>query len=486
MGCARPQDTDCPVLCGNGVLDRGELCDDGPGSSKRCPASCDDAEACTTDSREGSAETCDLQCGHTRITACKSGDGCCPAACTRATDSDCKVACGDGSVDAPETCDNGEGSTRRCPTVCGDDENACTSDVLRGTPDQCNVQCVHDKITRCDSQDGCCPDGCTVDTDGDCKPKCGDGRVDRPETCDDGNGSENPCPKTCPPDASACTADMLMGTAQRCDVVCAHVPIMTCTSNDSCCAPGCTSENDNDCAPRGPVCGDGKVEAPETCDNGPGSSKRCDTECSDGDVCTADTPTGTPDKCNVTCTFPKITQCKQDGCCAPGCTSANDSDCKPVCGDGRVEAPETCDNGPGSNKPCPSKCDDGKACTKDTSSGSASECNVSCKFEAIDTCTGGDGCCPGSCTSASDSDCKPVCGDGRVEAPEKCDDGAGSPKRCPNTCADVDENPCTIEGLSGSACTAECVLKSTITACKTGDECCPQGCTPLNDEECPG
>ena len=32
-----------------------------------------------------------------------------------------------------------------------------------------------------------------------------------------------------------------------------------------------------------------------------------------------------------------------DGCCAPGCNATNDSDCTPICGNGVVEAGETCD-----------------------------------------------------------------------------------------------------------------------------------------------
>ena len=75
-----------PALCGNGVIDPGELCDP-------CLA-CDDMNACTTDSSQGSADTCDLVCSFSQPeTQCISGDGCCPVSCTLANDSDCTPDC---------------------------------------------------------------------------------------------------------------------------------------------------------------------------------------------------------------------------------------------------------------------------------------------------------------------------------------------------------------------------------------------------------
>ncbi len=94
---------------------------------------------------------------------CQSGDGCCPAGCTLATDSDCSPACGDGVVSAGETCD----PPSSCPTSCSDG-NACTIDTMTGSPANCNVACSHQAITQCLGGDGCCPAGCTAATDGDC------------------------------------------------------------------------------------------------------------------------------------------------------------------------------------------------------------------------------------------------------------------------------------------------------------------------------
>jgi predicted esterase len=149
----------CPAQCGNGVIDPGETCD--PPSS--CPTSCDDGNACTTDTLTGSAASCNVACSHAAITACGGGDGCCPAGCTTATDSDCSPRCGNGVIDPGETCD----PPSSCPTSC-DDGNACTTDMLTGSAASCNAACSHGPITACRGGDGCCPAGCTSATDSDC------------------------------------------------------------------------------------------------------------------------------------------------------------------------------------------------------------------------------------------------------------------------------------------------------------------------------
>jgi len=73
-------------MCGDGTTQPTETCDGD------CPASCDDADACTTDTRTGTPERCDVACGHTDITACADGDGCCPIGCAAADDGDCAGA----------------------------------------------------------------------------------------------------------------------------------------------------------------------------------------------------------------------------------------------------------------------------------------------------------------------------------------------------------------------------------------------------------
>jgi hypothetical protein len=129
------------------------------------PTSCDDGIPCTDDSVEGAG--CAAACVHTPITTAANGDGCCPAGATSDVDDDCSITCGNGTVEANETCDtaitSGDGA---CPTSC-DDSMVCTSDTLvsAGT---CNAACSNSTITQPMSGDGCCPSGATHATDTDC------------------------------------------------------------------------------------------------------------------------------------------------------------------------------------------------------------------------------------------------------------------------------------------------------------------------------
>jgi alpha-L-arabinofuranosidase len=128
------------ATCGNGVVDANETCDP-PGT---CPATCDDNNMCTANQTAGSAETCSVACSFNVIVICTSGDGCCPAGCSPATDPDCSTSCGNGVVDSGETCD----PPGACPASC-DDGNVCTLDQLTGSAQNCNVACSNATITDC-------------------------------------------------------------------------------------------------------------------------------------------------------------------------------------------------------------------------------------------------------------------------------------------------------------------------------------------------
>lgn len=165
---------------------------------------------------------------------------------------------------------------------------------------------------------------------------------------------------------------------------------------------GCSVAN----TPNGPneddggssVCDNGVIDAGETCD--PPSS--CPTACDDGDACTDDSLSGSAESCNALCTHEAVTACVGgDGCCPSSCDGTNDDDCA-ECGNDLVESGETCD--PPSS--CPS-CDDGDACTTDTSSGEAASCNLVCENTPVTECTSGDGCCPSGC-DGQDDDCAPT------------------------------------------------------------------------------
>jgi hypothetical protein len=92
-----PDDFDPPPRCGDSTIDEqlGETCD----PSSACPASCDDEDACTVDTMNGSAEYCDVECVYAVIEECQDGDGCCPQACDATNDTDCwSPSDGDGEA----------------------------------------------------------------------------------------------------------------------------------------------------------------------------------------------------------------------------------------------------------------------------------------------------------------------------------------------------------------------------------------------------
>lgn len=69
---------------------------------------------------------------------------------------------------------------------------------------------------------------------------CGNGALDEGESCD------GDCPSSCE-DGDACTADSMTGSAQSCDLECAHTTITTCANGDGCCPASCTAVSDSDC-----------------------------------------------------------------------------------------------------------------------------------------------------------------------------------------------------------------------------------------------
>jgi cysteine-rich repeat protein len=292
--------------------------------------------------------------------------------------------CGDNKVEPPEQCDNG---TKTTDVTC--DEN--------------------------------------------CRFTCGNGTVDTSvgETCDTGiTSGTGSCPTTCD-DGNACTTDVLSGSA--CTAMCINTPITATVNGDGCCPSGANANTDTDCAA---MCGNGVVEPGEVCDtgiaSGPGS---CPTSCDDGVACTTDT-LANPGTCMAACSHTTITMPKNgDGCCPAGATHATDTDCPASCGDGVVEAGETCDTaiktGAGS---CPTTCNDGIACTKDALV-SGGTCQAVCTFTPITMPINNDMCCPAGANANDDNDCKPVCGNGVVEAGEQCDDGnTVNGDGCSSTC----------------------------------------------------
>lgn len=230
-------------LCGNGVVDDGEICDGNcPESSSVCPPP--PADACTISVYSGSPETCDATCEFLQETRCTGDDGCCPEGCTFEEDSDCSEPppnCGNGIIDDEETCDGD------CPETITDcmPSTACELTELQGDADMCTSECVLTVIDTCISDDGCCPQGCTFNEDSDCEPPepvCGNGIIEGNEACD------GDCPMTeadCD-DQNACTNDLIAGDASMCTAMCGSTPVTACSSGDGCCPQGCEGM-DSDC-----------------------------------------------------------------------------------------------------------------------------------------------------------------------------------------------------------------------------------------------
>lgn len=233
---------------------------------------------------------------------------------------------------------------------------------------------------------------------------------------------------------------------------------------DSCCPTGCTALTDLDCA----GCGNGHLDPGEICD----PLDSCKTVCPPvGCQLFSLTGAGT---CQASCEAAGMqAMCVNgDGCCPTGCTSASDTDCSAMCGNGLVEGTEICDGN------CPSTCQP-LGCQLRTMQGSATTCNAQCVNGGMQTlCASGDGCCPTGCEAATDSDCAVTCGNGKLDPGETCDGN------CPTSCPAMG---CTLRVLTGtaSACNVSCVdAPSPQMACLNGDACCPTGCNNTNDNNC--
>jgi len=386
--------------------------------------------------------------------------------------------CGNGIPELGEGCDG------NCPTECSTG-NACFVGVLIGSPDTCDAKCRITELYKCNNSDGCCPLGCDATNDTDCSPAatCGNGKKEAKETCD--AGSDKPCLASCD-DGDACTVDMMSGSVAACSVMCGHMPAeANAKTKDGCCPPGANNSVDADCDAS---CGDGVVSGTEACDTK--SAKGCPTTCDDMDPCTVDTLTGSA--CSAKCSHEPVTKNEAgDGCCLPGTTEAEDSDCKfecydaadcagggeckepncsgnkcgfkaktgdcdsgkgtcqsdgsckakPRCGDGKVDPGEKCDGN------CP-KCDDGNACTTDITTGTVETCDLSCAHRNIaagSSCGSNMRCdSAGKCNGAT-------CGDGVVDPGEYCDGN------CPTTCP-VGMEECAVNGLNYQTvpCQARC------------------------------
>ena len=525
LQCAAVQAVCISNSCGNGIVDPGEVCDDGNiMDGDGCSGDCKSAEACgdhVVNTEAG--EVCDD--GNN-----VDGDGC---------SHDCKSLeqCGNGIVDINEICDDGNTHNGTCGDghVC--DSNAdCT--VGSCTPDGCASDCksnetcgngIKDLGEVCD--DGHAPGGC----EDDCQHGvgCGNGVLDSGEECDDGNLiNTDDCSANCK--INVCGDGIVDSTGithhETCDPGSNGVAVETAGCNIDCTTPSCgdgkvnthflpdgvhgeqcdlgtvSAVNQNkdsaDCtaACQVNVCGDGKQDTTGTRTEGCDDGNRIDTDacrndckaatCGDGIVQVPsaeqcdDGNTNDLDGCRNNCTFAFCGDGAQDNgeACDPTAPHVGsdhngnilcNSDCTvSACGDGKLNthAGETCDDGNTSdNDGCLS------SSTTAATTCKVAQCGDGKIFTGVEQCDTGNttdtsGCYAAKCTFSS-------CGDGHtnIAAGEACDEGPlnGTPGHCNAFC----QNPSCGNGLidNGEQCdvtghpdTSACDSDCSLPACGDG------------------
>lgn len=219
------------IYCGSGIIDPGEICDDGP-ESMTCdndctPAACGDGTVNMAANEEcddvKQSATCDDDCtlavcgdGTVNSTA---GEVCDDSGESDVCDIDCTpVMCGDGTPNsaAGEECDDG-GESDACDAdctaaICGDNTiNASAGEECDdgGESEACDIDCTApmcgDGVANTTVGEEC-DDGLESGTcDADCTAAmCGDGtlNITAGEQCDDGNTADgDDCPGNCITDA---------------------------------------------------------------------------------------------------------------------------------------------------------------------------------------------------------------------------------------------------------------------------------------------
>ncbi len=298
--------------CGNGTTDPGEDCDQGGLNGDPtvcCTVECVFVTA-GTDCR-AAAGVCDV------AETCTGGSGACPADAVAGPSVECRPSA--GACDPAETCDSvGVG----CPA------DAKSNAECRPSAGSCDI------AESCDGAvDDCPADGFAPPTQ---ECRASGGICDVAEQCTGGGAS-------CPADGFASAATVCRTAVDVCDAA------ENCTGGGADCPADGVQPPTTVCRPAA-----GDCDVAETC-NGGGTACPSDgfagsgTTCSDGDVCTQ------PDACdaNGACGGPPIdcdddNPCTDDTCTEDAgdflCVNTNNQTCVgPNCGNGLVDAGETCD-----------------------------------------------------------------------------------------------------------------------------------------------
>lgn len=117
--CNSTNDPDCPVKCGNGVVESGETCDPVSTCTSMQSQCTSDKDKVRTPS--GDPSKCTFVCTET-ARVCGAADGVCPTNCAAGADPDCKKAvgqaCGGSGECSTGVCANGYCCSQSCSGAC--------------------------------------------------------------------------------------------------------------------------------------------------------------------------------------------------------------------------------------------------------------------------------------------------------------------------------------------------------------------------------
>ncbi|MEL6759454.1 MAG: DUF4215 domain-containing protein [Myxococcota bacterium] len=296
-------------VCGNGVVEAGEFCDDG-----------------NVFAQDGCSSECTIENGGPCSESAQCQSGLCAPAISECVPPD---TCGNTVLETGEGCDDGTGA----PQGSGLGSSSCDPNCLLRDGQACNTDPAG--VTGSSSCSGGVCDATESPPKCESLGDCGNSVQEAGEGCDDGNTV----------------------AGDGCDDACRVELGEPCVDNADCQSGLC---NGGACLPTN-ICGNGTVETGEGCDGGPGCTDSCRLE--DGQPCGTD-PNGLGGGascgsgiCDTTETPPT---CEAANFCGNGAAEAGEScddgvetsacnvNCTiAVCGDSIVNASaaETCDDG---------------------------------------------------------------------------------------------------------------------------------------------